>query len=74
MKINFYKVHNDFGGELPATYAEFYAYRDNEVTMKQLRDRYQDGSKNRCYEKFKAEYADFVAGLGEGSTEEQDEA
>lgn len=74
MKINFYKVHNDFGGELPATYAEFYAVRDNEITPHMLKEMYKDGSKYRCYEKFKADYEKFVDGLVPSSQGTKDEA
>lgn len=73
MKINFYKVHNDFGSILPETYAEFYASTDNEIKPHHLRNRYNCGNKFRSYEMFKEEYAEFVKTLAPASYNEVDE-
>lgn len=61
-KVNFNTVYNDFGAELPGK-SEFFNDSRNEVSRVMLRYRYKVDSDYRAYKLFKAEYAEFVAGL-----------
>ncbi len=63
MTINFTKVFNDYGKDLPASADDFFNDGKNEVTRKQIRDRYGINSNHRGWLAFRKEYEEFVAKL-----------
>ena len=73
MKINFAKVYNDFGKQLPETMDEFLQNSENEVTREMIRDRYRINSRTRGYKAFCDEYYAYVATLTT-TKEKKDEA
>lgn len=64
MKINLYKVYNDFGDTLPSK-GEFFNNPNNEVTRAMLKRyyKYKGVTDLRRFLWFKEEYDEFVKGL-----------
>ncbi|AJF40907.1 hypothetical protein [Vibrio phage JSF12] len=61
--INFNKVYNDFGQNLPASHTDFFSNPKNELTRKDLERRYKTLNNALNYSRFRAEYEEFLTKL-----------